>query len=117
DEPAPDGGRIRVDRPGGAVPPREWRARAVGTEEVVEEEPLRSRDGAETRHRRLMPRTPAVRGEVDGRRAEPGVGERLEDRHRATAEMLRVHVHEGVTERVADACCADGLERAPVLDD
>jgi hypothetical protein len=37
DEPAADGRRIRVDRSGGAIAPRERCSRALGLEEVVEE--------------------------------------------------------------------------------
>ena len=117
DEPAADGGRVGVDRAGGAVPPGERRARPVGAEEVVEEEPLRRRDGAEKRHRRAVARPSPVGGEVDGRGPEPGVGERLEDRHGPLAEMLAVHVDERVAQRVPDPGGTDGLERAPVLDD
>ena len=48
-EPAADRRRVRVDRPRRPVPERERGAGAVGAEEVVEEEPLRTEDVAEKR--------------------------------------------------------------------
>ena len=65
DEPAPDCGGVRVDRPAGPVAHCEPRARRVGLEEAVVEEPLRPvRRLRHPRKRRQMLRAAAVARDV-----------------------------------------------------
>ena len=123
DEPAPDGGGVLVDR---AVEPRADRKRRagdVGFEEVEEEEPSGS-------VRRLVPAVPArepgqadrvaraaaVAREVDRRRLDAGVLERLEHRRRVSREVLVVHGEDRVPDGAPSADRAHGRERGAVLD-
>ena len=116
-EPPADRRRVRIDRSGRPVAPRERRAGAVGAEEVVEEEALRPPNVTEEGQRRAVAGASPVRGEVDGCGAKAGVGERLEQRQGSRAEVLPVHVDEGVPQRLADPGGTHGAERAPVLDE
>ena len=116
-EPAADGGGVGVDRPRRAVAEREWRARPLALEEVVEEEPLRPEHRPEERDRRPVAGAPAVGGEVDGRSPDSRVCKRLEDRHRLPAEVVGVHPHERVAERPAQPGSACRAEGRAVLDE
>ena len=116
-EPPADGGRVRIDRAGRPVAPREGCAGAVRAEEVVEEEALGPANVAQERQQGAMRRSSPVGGEVDGCGAEAGVGERLEQGHCPCPEVLPVHVDERVPQRLADAGDADCAERAAVLDE
>ena len=87
-EPAADRRRIGVDRSRRPVAPGERRTRAIGAEQVVEEEPLRPHHVTEQRQRRPVRCAAPVGGEVDGGRAEARVGKRLEQGAGAGAEVL-----------------------------
>ena len=117
DEPAGDSGRIGVDRTGRPVPPRQRRSGPFRLVQVVEEEPLGATDVVEHRQQRPMRRAAAVGREVDGRSAQSGVGQCLEQRHRPPPQMLGVHVDERVTEGAPDSGGAHRPERASVFDE
>ncbi len=117
DEPAPDRGGVRVDRPAGAVPHCQRSASRVRLEEAVEEEALRPVGRAgEHAYRRPVRRAAAVARDVDRSRRQPGVLERLVDRHRLPTEVAGVELVDRVLERAAGARGDDGAEGRAVLD-
>jgi hypothetical protein len=98
DEPAADGGGVRVDRARRTVAPAGRRAGLVRFVQVVEEEAARPqhRPAPEERYGRGVERAAAVAREVDGCRHDPRVVERLEHGDRRLAQVVGVHVHDRV---------------------
>src|SRR5207302_6051026 len=117
DEPAPDRGGVTVDRALRPAEDGEGRAGRVRLEEVVEEEPLRSvrRD----RHRgqgRQVSRSTAVTGDVDRRRRQSSILQRLVDRDGSGAEMDTVHIDDRVEDRARHPRRTQRAEGRAVLD-
>ena len=107
DEPPRDGTAVAIDARA-EVP---GRAREVGVEQVAEEVPPRpvdridDPDAAGNAARRgagdLVPDAPAAHVQVDRRRDEPGLLERLEDRRGARGEVQQVQVDQDVVDHLA----------------
>jgi hypothetical protein len=122
DEPAADGGRVVVDR---ALEPRadgEARPGPLRLEHVEEEEvarsvyrlvpPVPAREGRQTDR---VARPAAVAGEVDRRRLESAVLQRLEDGRRALRDVLAAHREYRVANRAPRADRAHRREGGAVL--
>ena len=117
DEPPTDESRVRVERAGRAAEDGDRRARHVGLEEVVEEEPLRPVGRPhEPGDQRQMARPAPVAGDVDRGGREPCVLEPFVHSHGLLAEVLLVHVEDRVEDRPARAGGPDRRERRAVLD-
>ena len=117
DEPAPDRRGVGVDRAERAVEPRDRRAGPVGLVDAVEEEALRPVDGREAGDRREVPVAAAVGRDVDRRRREARVLERLVDRLGAPQQMALVQVDDRVAHPLHEPGGAKRGERRAVLDE
>ena len=99
-EPASDRGRVAVDRSLRTPEHGERRARRIGLEEVVEEEPLRAvgRNGQPGEGRQVR-RAPAVARDVDRGSGEARVLERLVEGDCVRPEVQAVEVDDRVEDR------------------
>ena len=117
-EPAPDTGRVRVDRATLAAARDPRRTRPVRLVEVVEEEAARPvHRPAQAGDGRDIAVPAAVTGDVDRAGEKARVLERFVHRRRLARQMELVHVHDRVDQRLREAGFPQRRERRAVLDD